>query len=522
VLQLSPQDASFLYAETPLAPMSGGGLAIYDPSTAPGGKVTLKGLMSFIEERLHLAPFYRRKIVRVPFDVDHPWWVEDENFDIEFHVRHIALPEPGDWRQLCIQCARLVSRPLDLTKPLWETYVIDGLDRVKGYPAGCFGILSKVHHAAIDGASGAELATATQDLSPDAPSPTPPDTPWQGEPVPSDAALLARATWNNTTRPWQAVANLARNGAVRGLVEVIRRPPPGGQRAQSTPSTRFNRKVSAHRVVDGVTFDLDEIRVLRSMAPGSTVNDVVLAIEGGALRHYLQDKGELPSQSLTAMCPISLRPPGETASGGNQVGAMVVPLHTDVPDARSRLSAVHASTTAAKELQNAVGARTLTDLSQFIPAATAALAGRMAATMEIRYESSPPPYNTVVTNVPGPQQPLYMAGAKMVASYGFGMVHDNMGLMNVVTSYVGKVSITATADREMMPDPAFYAQCIHDSLDELKAAADVDAGSTPTGRRSPGSKNTRSRAPRAAATVRRGGSSTAPRRRAPRGNGSSR
>ena len=124
VLQLSPQDASFLYAETPLAPMSGGGLAIYDPSTAPGGQVTLKGLMSFIEERLHLAPLYRRKIVRVPFDTDFPWWVDDENFDIEFHVRHIALPEPGDWRQLCIQCARLISRPLDLSKPLWETYAV--------------------------------------------------------------------------------------------------------------------------------------------------------------------------------------------------------------------------------------------------------------------------------------------------------------------------------------------------------------------------------------------------------------
>jgi len=241
--------------------------------------------------------------------------------------------------------------------------------------------------------------------------------------------------------------------------------------------------------VDGVTFDLDEIRALRSLAPGSTVNDVVLAIEGGALRRYLQDKGELPSESLTAMCPISLRPPGEAAAGGNQVGAMVVPLHTDVADGRRRLVAVYESTKAAKELQNAVGARTLTDLSKFIPAATAALAGRMAATMEIRYENTPPPYNTVVTNVPGPQQALYMAGARMVASYGFGMVHDNMGLMNVVTSYVGQVSITATADREMMPDPAFYAQCIHDSLDELKAAAGASSDrSTPTRRRSPRSK----------------------------------
>jgi WS/DGAT/MGAT family acyltransferase len=231
--------------------------------------------------------------------------------------------------------------------------------------------------------------------------------------------------------------------------------------------------VSAHRVVDGVTFELDAIRALRALCPGSTVNDVVLAIEGGALRAYLQDKRELPAASLTAMCPISLRNPGEAATGGNQVGAMVVPLHTDVADPRRRLAAVHASTTSAKEMQNAVGARTLTDLSQFIPASTAALAGRMAASMEIRYESTPPPYNTVVTNVPGPQQALYMAGARMVASYGFGMVHDNMGLMNVVTSYIGKLAVTATADREMMPDPAFYATCLQASFDELTEVASV-------------------------------------------------
>src|SRR3954451_4685660 len=473
--QLSPQDASFLYSETPLAPMSGGGLAIYDPSTAPGGKVTLKGLMGYIEDRLHLAPFYRRRIVRVPFDADHPWWIEDASFDIEFHVRHIALPRPGDWRQLCIQCARLISRPLDQNKPLWEMYVIDGLDDIEGLPPGCFGILSKVHHAAVDGASGADLSTATQDLSPEPTKPPPPATPWKGEAPPSDAELLARATWNNTTRPVKAAVGLVRGGTL-GRVGGIVRQARQTERPAPAPSTRFNRKASAHRVVDAVTFELDDIRALRSLAPGSTVNDVVLTVVGGALRAYLQDKGELPEQSITAMCPISLRPKGAQATGGNQVGAMVVPLHTNVADPRARLAAVYASTKAAKEMQEAVGASTLTDLSQFIPASTAALAGRLAASMEIRYENRPPPYNTVVTNVPGPQQPLYMAGAAMVASYGFGMIHDNMGLMNVVTSYIGKVTVSATADRDMMPDPAFYAQCLQRSFDDLRAAASASAG----------------------------------------------
>jgi diacylglycerol O-acyltransferase / wax synthase len=467
VQQLTAQDASFLYTETPKAPMSGGGLAIYDPSTAPE-KVTLKRLMNHIEDRLHLAPPFRRRVMMVPFDADYPWWIEDEDFDIEFHVRHIALPEPGDWRQLCIQCARLISRPLDQSKPLWEMYVIDGLDRVKGYPPGCFGILSKVHHAAVDGASGTEIGTATQDLEPDAPPPPPPATPWRGEPEPSPNELLARAGWNAATQPWRFLetwTNVDMADRLRQAAAAQSAAPPPAP----VPRTRFNAAISGHRTVDGVTFELDDIRAMRALASGSTVNDVVLAIVGGALREYLSDKKELPELSLTAMCPISLRNDTDRAPG-NQVGAMFIPLHTNVGDARRRLRAVHASTAAAKELQNAVGARTLTDLNQFVPAATAALAGRLAATMSIANENVAPPYNTVVTNVPGAQQPLYMAGARMVASYGFGMVHDNMGLMNVVTSYVGRLSVSATADREMMPDPAFYMDCIQRQHDKLKAA----------------------------------------------------
>ena len=152
--QLSGMDASFLYAETPRAHMAGGGIAIYDPSTAPDGRVTFKGILDHIDKRLHEARVFRQRLVRVPFDLDHPYWIEDPDFDLEFHVRHIALPAPGDWRQLCIQVARLVSRPLDLDRPLWEFYVVEGLDNVEGVPRGSFAVVTKVHHAAIDGMSG--------------------------------------------------------------------------------------------------------------------------------------------------------------------------------------------------------------------------------------------------------------------------------------------------------------------------------------------------------------------------------
>jgi diacylglycerol O-acyltransferase len=471
VKQLSPQDASFLYVETSTAPMAGASITIYDPSTAPGGFVTFKGIMSHIERRLHLSPAFRQKVVMVPFDADYPWWVEDEDFDLEFHIRHIALPKPGDWRQLCIQACRLISRPLDLSKPLWEFYVIEGLDGVEGYPPGCFALLSKIHHAAIDGVSGAELTAAIHDLTPEAPPPPGPDQPWKGESVPTDFELLGRSAWQNATQPWRVMEAFARSVPAANLGWMSGLSGPAPSAAAVVPRTRFNGVVSAHRVADGIAMSLDEIRTLRQMVPGATVNDVIVCIVGGALRYYLHDKDELPAETLTAMCPISTRSESDRGTGGNQVSAMFVPLHTGEADAKARLAAVHESTNDAKEIANAVGAAALTDLNQFVPAATAALAGRMSASMAIDNQAASPPYNTVVTNVPGPQQDLYMAGARAVTIYGLGMVHNNMGLMNAIMSYRGQITITATACRDMMPDPAFYAACLQRSLDDLRVAA---------------------------------------------------
>src|SRR2546423_3119395 len=199
--QLSGHDASFIYLETPNAPMHGGGLSIYDPSTAPGGAVTHKGILEYIEGRLHMARVFRRRLVRVPMDLDHPYWVEARDFDLEYHVRHIALPKPGDWRQLCILTARIGARPLDLNKPLWEMYVIEGLDAVDGVAPGSFGVLSKMHHAAVDGVSGMEILTATHDLTPEPADPPPPEHDWKPDPEPSPWELLARAGYNNLTQP---------------------------------------------------------------------------------------------------------------------------------------------------------------------------------------------------------------------------------------------------------------------------------------------------------------------------------
>ena len=198
--QMGGQDASFIYNEAPRMPMHISSLSIYDPATAKGGTVTFKGILDHIGSRLALVPAFRERMVRVPFDLDHPWWVVDPDFDLEFHVRHIALPKPGNWRQLCIQAARLHARELDLERPLWEMYVIEGLDNVEGVPPGSFALVIKTHHAAIDGVSGAEMIAVIHDLTPDAVAGPAPETP-KADPLPNPYELLLRAGLNNATQP---------------------------------------------------------------------------------------------------------------------------------------------------------------------------------------------------------------------------------------------------------------------------------------------------------------------------------
>jgi WS/DGAT/MGAT family acyltransferase len=461
--QLSGMDASFVYLEGPRQPMHIGSIAIYDPSTAPDGKVTFKGILEHITGRLPLVPSYREKLARVPLDLDHPYWVDDPDFDLEFHVRHIALPKPGDWRQLCIQAARLHARELDLDRPLWEFYVIEGLDNVEGVPPGSFALVSKVHHAAIDGVSGAEMTAAIHDITPDAPPPGVEDT-FAPARLPSAIELLTRAGVNNATQPLK-LARLVRRTARTTLRNV------GALRSQlpGAPRTRFSGVITPHRVIDGVAFDLAQMKAIKAAVPGATINDAVVAVVTGALRRYLSDKGELPDVPMVAMAPISVRTSDESGTMGNQVSGMTVSLPVTISDPLERLKTVYASTQSAKEMTNAIGARTLSDYSQFVSWALAGLATRTAGRFQLANRASMP-INTVITNVPGPQIPLYMAGAKMVALFGMGPVTDGMGIIHPVFSYNGVITISFTSCREMLPDPAVYAECLQASFDELSEA----------------------------------------------------
>jgi diacylglycerol O-acyltransferase / wax synthase len=467
--QLSGQDASFVYLETPNTPMHIGSVGIYDPSTAPGGFVRFKDILRHVESRLDKARSFRQKLVRVPFDLDHPYWVEDASFDIEYHIRHMALPKPGDWRQLCIQVARLQARPMDLSRPLWEFNIIEGLDNIPGIPKGSFALMAKVHHAAIDGMSGVELSAAVHDIEPKAVEENVKSS-WKPENDPALGEMLFRTWLNSVKQPVQFAKTLANTipGVARLGKEIA-----GGdvslKNAKMAPQTKLNGKVSSHRVWDGAVFQLADIRAIKDRLEGATVNDVILTIIGGGLRKYLRKHDDLPKQSLSAMAPISVRAEGEKDALGNLVSAMVVPLGTHIDDPAERLRFVHNETKNSKAMTNAVGARTLTDYSQFMPAALAGLAARLYTRLGVSNLHSPV-FNVVATNVPGPRVPLYFAGAKMVRMMGTGPVFDGMGMINAIYSYGGDIAIAFTADRDMVPDPAVYAAALQEAFDELLGA----------------------------------------------------
>lgn len=468
--QLSTMDAMFAYTETSTSPMHIGQLLIYNPATAPGGKVGFKDILRYIESRLDGARIFRQKLVRVPLDLDHPYWVEDENFDLEYHVRHIALPRPGDWRQLCIQAARIYSRPLDMNRPLWEITVIEGLDDVEGCEKGSFAMLHKLHHAAIDGKSGLEFSLALHDTDPDM-NPREFNKDWEAESDPKALDLLFRAQLNNIMNPIRGVQTLQKLLPVpKRLLDFQRNFKKLEDHSDGCPKTRFNKPVGPHRVLDACTFPLADIKTIRTAFPGTTVNDVALAIVGGSMRAYLEDKGELPEISLKVGAPVSVRTEEEKNAAGNQVSMMTVGVGSHIESSGERLNYVMDETARSKAMTQAIGARTLVDLSKAMPAGLTAAGTKMAMRLGLS-ETLNPQINTIVTNVPGPQVQMYFAGARLDLTFGTGLVMDGIGLFHAITSYNGDMIVTFLADRDMMPDPAFYAAKVSESFNDLLAVA---------------------------------------------------
>lgn len=464
--QLSGMDASFLYLETRNSPMHISGLYIYTQETAPGGKVRFKQIIDSTAARVSRLGSLTKRLVEVPMGLDHPYWIDDGQFDPEFHIRHVALPEPGDWRQLCILVSRIHARPLDRSRPLWEMYVIEGLDKLEGYPPGCFALYTKMHHAAVDGASGMEITAAMHDLEANAKVDLV-ERKDKPEREPTNLELIARAQSNGIRQPLRFIS-VARN-TVPGFAKAYMRMRKGElKRVGTVPRTRFNGTVSAHRVFNAVSLPLDDVKAIKNGVEGATVNDVALTIVGGALRKYLEAHNELPKESLVAMAPINVRDKSEKGTGGNIVSAMAAKVRSDIADPKERLTAVHEASQSAKEMANAVGAKTMTDYTQFIPSTLTAQAARLASRWQLVNQINPI-YNCVITNVPGPQVPLYHTGARMISNFGTGPVADGLGLFHVISSYCGEFSISATSCREMMPDPGFYRECLLASFEDLRA-----------------------------------------------------
>ena len=425
--QLTPHEASFLYAETTQANSNITFVQIYDQGTAPGGQVRFKTILAHIESRLHRSPVFRSKLLHVPLELDEPYWVEDENFDLEYHVRHIALPKPGDWRQFCIQASRIHARALDLHRPLWEIYVIEGLDSITDLPVGSFALLTKIHHSAIDVASRNDFIDLLHDSTRRPPRPEPPE-PWFPARAPGASALLLRAGLNLAFAPTKLIDPWLRKlPQARAFVRDVFKPEHAGS------ATRFNTVVSSHRVFDTRRFLTSEFERIRTLVPGANLNDAVLAVCAGGLRRYLELHGELPEADLEGSVAHSLDAAPATAR--SSATPRRVALGTQLADPLQRLARIQEQT-----------------LTSSPP-----LARRLT------------PASCTVTHVAAPPAPVYLHGARMTYFSAILPIADGMGLVFAVTRYDGRIVISPTSCRELMPDPQVFTQCVRDSFQEYLA-----------------------------------------------------
>ncbi len=472
--QLSGRDAGFLYSDTIHSNANVSLLHIHDQSTAPGGRVRFKSILAHVERRLHGAPLFRQRLLQVPLGLDRPYWVDDEYFDLEYHVRHIALPKPGDWRQFCIQASRIHSRALDLGRPLWELYVIEGLDSFLDLPVGSFALLLKTHLAAVDLDHLGALSALLYDPSPNPPAEGPPE-PWFADSAPGEWALIGHGLVNSVTAPLRLARPLVRvamkvaPAAVALASEMLLRP-------QNLPVTRFNSVVSPHRVFETRRFTEAEFDSIRALVRGASVDDAVMAVCGGALRRYLDAQGELPEgHSLAAIVSV----PADSAAGADGLSWRHVPLHTEVADPIRRLKAIRSQARAAPDpVTRVLGSRLLAEVSEQASATALAWSQRMVGRASARLGRRAPPANCTISTLAHPSgtdQPLYLCGAKLTYFSAVLPITDGLGLAFAVTRYDGRIVISPTSCRELMPDPEFFAQCLRDSFQEYLALAQAGA-----------------------------------------------
>ncbi|MGI8412401.1 MAG: WS/DGAT/MGAT family O-acyltransferase [Solirubrobacteraceae bacterium] len=461
--RLSGLDSSFLHLERDAAHMHVAACAVF-----AGSAPAYDDLVEMISSRLHLVPRYRQRLAFVPFDQGRPVWVDDPHFNVRYHVRHTALPRPGSDAQLGRLAGRVFSQALDRARPLWELWLVEGLANDH------FALLSKTHHALVDGISGVDIATVLFDSSPDPVPVAPPEDPWVPRPPPSGAQLLADALVERATLPVEIGRGL--RATVRGPRRMAGRI--GGALAgvgalawaglDAAPASPFNVKIGPHRRFTWVRCELAQFKAIKN-ALGATVNDAVLCVIAGALGSYMRLHGEPTDDvELKALVPVSVRTNADisTAAFGNRVAAMWVSLPVGITDPVQRLAGIRESTEGIKDSAQAVGAQVLTELSGFAPPTILAQAARLQARQRL--------FNLVITNVPGPQLPLYVLGRELEALYPMVPLAENTALGIAVISYNGQLTFGLIADYDALADVQTLAQELRRCVEELVLATDSD------------------------------------------------
>ena len=486
--QLTGMDGNFLYMETATTFGHVSGLAIYSrPSSDfdPYDEVYAR-----FESMVGRLEPMRRRVVEVPLHLDHPYWIDDPDFDLDFHIRHLSLAPPGRVDQLAEQISRIVGRPMDRSRPLWEVYVIEGLE------SGRWALLTKYHHATIDGASGVVMLMLMHDLTPDAP-PREESPAWQAEPVPGDMKLLRMALGNLARNPAKAVRaqlriarDLAESAGITSVSTAARQAgaavkavattlsPGNGERPRvslpitAAPPTPWNKSITAHRRFAMRSAYLSNIKRLKD-ATGGTVNDVVMAIVAGALREYLLLHDALPDRPLRAMVPVSIRTGDEDDTWTNRVSGLVADLPTDSPDPIERVERCQQAMAAGKRQFELVPADALADITQFASPVVATSAIRLASQLRLanRVQS---PINVIVSNVPGPREPLYFSGAQLEQYIPVSTVAEGMGLNVTVHSYLDELTFGLISCRELVPDLWKMVDLHIDEIDRLFEATGAE------------------------------------------------
>jgi len=465
--RLSGLDAGFLYMETPTLHMHTLKVAILEPApdSHPGeASLPIAEVREQIGSRMHLLPPLRRRLVEVPLRLHHPVWIEDPDFAIEHHVHHVAVARPGGRAELNATIGELAGTALDRSRPLWQLYVLDGL------ADGRIAVLVKIHHAVADGAAAADLLANVMSTDPQV-GPASEERPWQPEEQPSARQLLGDALQDHRRQlrrvPALVVRTVRNLGAVaRHHADAAVRPP---RPMLDTPRTSFNASLTPRRVFATAILPLEDVELVRDRHAVS-VNDVVLAVTGGALRTYLAARGELPDQPLVAAVPLSTSPRGERRLAGNRVANLFTTLATDEDDAVVRLRHIHEVTAEAKLVQQLLGIDMLQDWVEYTPPGPYAwLVGQYSHRRVA--DRVPPPINVVISNVPGPRQPLFADGARLAELYSVGPVLEGVGVNITVWSYLDRLFVGVLGCRESLPDADELARALEESLTDLVRAS---------------------------------------------------